>query len=139
MEVILGVGLLLVIIGALIKYAKFYWLIPGWSSMLAHEKKKMDKEGLSVFVGNGIFLLALVLVAGEYLNQLIDFADVFPVALFLFVAITAYLIMAAPRYHKDNRKKDVYIENINKNALTAAATIFVSGLLVMGFLHFVIL
>lgn len=137
MEVIYAAALLLVIVGALIKYAKFYWLIPGWSNMLAHEKKKMDVEGLSIFVGNGIFLLALVIVVGELVNRMIGVADIFPVALFLFVAIIAYMIMAAPRYHKDNRKKEVYIENINKNALTAAATIFVSGLLVMAFLQFI--
>ncbi len=136
MEVIFFISLLLFLAGILIKYGKFYWLIPGWSSMADHEKKKMDIDGLGGFVGNGAFLLALVLIVGELLNQFIVNVDLLPISLFLFVAITSYIIMSSPIYHKDNQKKEENIKNIKKNALVVGATIFLSGLVILGFINF---
>lgn len=54
------ISLLLFVIGAFIKYKKVTWLISGYNTSSKEEKEKYDIDKLTHYVGNFIFLLALV-------------------------------------------------------------------------------
>ncbi len=61
MEVHIGIGLLLFILGWLIKFKRWTWLIAGYNTSSAEEKAKYDTAALSNGVGNFIFFLGFTL------------------------------------------------------------------------------
>lgn len=63
---LLGAGTVL-LCGILIKYAKLYDLIAGYNMLPQEEKAKVDAQRLGNFVGNCLFAMAGVLLAGAVL------------------------------------------------------------------------
>lgn len=53
--IIFGMGVFFIILGYLLKYAKWYWLIAGYNTATSDEKKHIDIEGLSHTMGIGLF------------------------------------------------------------------------------------
>ncbi len=61
-------GLLLVLIGYLIKYCQVYWLIKGYFVMPQEKKDTYDMDALSTFVGKLHFMLSpLFLFVGVWM------------------------------------------------------------------------
>jgi len=57
-------SLLTAITGVLIKYFKYYTLIAGYNTASPEDQAKYDVKKLSEILGNGLFLVALLLMAG---------------------------------------------------------------------------
>ena len=61
MEIHIGIGVLLVILGYLIKVKQWTWLIAGYNTSSAEEKAKYDTAALCNGVGNILFFLGFTL------------------------------------------------------------------------------
>ena len=61
MEIHIGIGVLLVILGYLIKVKRWSWLISGYNTSSAEEKAEYDITVLCNGVGNFIFFLGFTL------------------------------------------------------------------------------
>ncbi|MDE5413199.1 DUF3784 domain-containing protein [Alkalihalobacterium chitinilyticum] len=65
-------GLFFILLGYLIKYKQWSWLIAGYNTSSKEEKATYDKQALCNGVGNFIFLLSGLLFItglGEFLNM----------------------------------------------------------------------
>lgn len=89
MYIILGVALILIVIGILVKYRKWYWLISGYNTLSAAEKDKVDIKRLGNLTGNllfglaGIFIISFVLsLTGYRTASIVVILFVFPAAVF---------------------------------------------------------
>lgn len=60
---ILLVATFFVILGALVKNGKMYFLIAGYNTMSAEEKAKYDIEGIAKVFRNGFFAMAILMIA----------------------------------------------------------------------------
>lgn len=89
MYIILGVALLLIITGILVKYRQWYWLISGYNTLPAAEKEKVDIKRLGNLTGNllfglaGIFIISFGLsLTGYHTASMAVILLVFPAAVF---------------------------------------------------------
>jgi len=67
----LGTGILLLLLGYLVKYRQWTWLIAGYNTSSRKEKDKYDKDALCKGMGNFLFILAglnFISAAGSFLN-----------------------------------------------------------------------
>ena len=67
----IGIGLLLVMLGYLVKVKRWSWLIAGYNTASAEEKAKYDTVALGNGVGNFMFFLGFTLFivsAGSFLE-----------------------------------------------------------------------
>lgn len=61
-SIVIGViAILLLIMGILIKYFKYYWLIAGYNTATKEEKENYDIKGVSSVVGETVIMLAVCL------------------------------------------------------------------------------
>jgi hypothetical protein len=105
MWVLVGTALLLIVMGVLIRNPKWYWLISGYNTMSKEKKEKVDIKGLSVFVGNMLFVMGgvfLLFVLFDYLNYpLLSLG-----AIGLTFPITIYMLIKAQSYDANSRNPD---------------------------------
>ncbi len=98
----LFIAAMLFVLGYLVKYKRWSWLIAGYNTSSKDEKAKYDKEALCHGVGNIVLLLGGVVIlaaVGEFLN----FAWIVSFSWILFtVIIIVFLIYAntGNRYKK---------------------------------------
>lgn len=86
----LFVSLLLGILGVIIKFSKASWLIAGYNTSSKEEKEKYDETALCKFVGNLLFVLAVIILfiaAAGFLN-LRYFTVITIIGWILFVIVT---------------------------------------------------
>lgn len=60
----IGVAILFIVLGILIKYGKMYFLIAGYNTMKQEEKEKYDIEGIANVFKNVMFGMALLIIVG---------------------------------------------------------------------------
>lgn len=70
MEHIFG-GILFAVLGYLIKYKKWSWLIAGYNTSSKEAKEKYNIEALNNSVGNLFFLIGGI-ISSAYLGELLD-------------------------------------------------------------------
>lgn len=86
--------LLLILLGYLIKYKQWSWLIAGYNTSSRKEKAKYDTVALCSGVGNFLFILAGILLIAA-LGELLEARWVVSFSWLLFsAAIIAFLIYA---------------------------------------------
>ena len=102
---ILATVLLMLLLGILVKYFRCYWLIAA-TTPCPVKKEKVDTAGLGNFLGNGMFILAvLMLVAGLLHRAGFPYAGLVAGAV-LFVVVP-FLLVKAQRYdHNPKTKRD---------------------------------
>ncbi|WP_256451668.1 DUF3784 domain-containing protein [Lutibacter sp. A64] len=59
-----GVALLFIVLGILIKYGKMYFLIAGYNTMSKEEKEKYDIEGIATVFLKAMFGMAIIIIVG---------------------------------------------------------------------------
>ncbi len=129
----LAVTAVLLACGYLIKHRRWYWLIAGYNTASAAEKKNYDIAGLASFLGNGLFVLAGLWLAGA-LGQYLGRPVVFLVFIALFVCALIYIVFTSQKYHGDPRRpqRTTRIEVKIALALIISVSVFIGGLLVYG-------
>ena len=70
MLVMAFISMLFVVLGILIKYFRWYWLISGYNTMPAEKKKNVDARGLGNFIGNCMFVIAGIFLAGIIVDSM---------------------------------------------------------------------
>lgn len=100
---------ILLLFGVLIKYFKCYWLISGYNSLSDKEKLEIDIIGLSSFIGNCSWVLALILLVGSVFGYLGN-TIVFYISIFSVFVFAPYMIVTSQKYsHKQiNKKKNFF-------------------------------
>ncbi len=102
--IIIPMALVFAALGAAVKYLKCYWLIAGYNTMPRHKKEKVDAAGLGNFLGNWLFALAGLLLAGGILSRLgLIYADLIGWA--IFYGAVLYMLMGAQRFDHNPRTK----------------------------------
>lgn len=95
--IVLFLAGLLILFGVLIKYFKAYDLIAGYNTAPPEIKKQVDKKGLGNLVGNGLFLLALIMVSGHVARGK-GLIWVEPVSWALFLGVVIYIVVRAQSF-----------------------------------------
>ncbi|MCX7921235.1 MAG: DUF3784 domain-containing protein [Clostridia bacterium] len=104
MIALIGVGILTLIMGILVKHFKCYWLISGYNTAPAEYRKNIDIVGLSRLVGNLCFALAGVLMVSGILSYANYNAASMAVLALMFV-ITPYSIVKSQKYDLNVKKR----------------------------------
>jgi len=60
----IGVSLLFIVLGILIKYGKMYFLIAGYNTMSKEERDKVDIKKLANLFKNTMFGMAILIIIG---------------------------------------------------------------------------
>lgn len=98
----LVIALGLIVLGYLVKYQKWSWLIAGYNTSSQEQKDKYDVDALCNVVGNFMFVLSVILliaVSGEYLG--LDWVVATGWILFFIVSVaTLIYINTGNRYMK---------------------------------------
>lgn len=98
--VIIGTAILFIVLGALIKYGKMYFLIAGYNTMSKEEQEKYDIEGIANVFWNAMLGMGVVMVLGQIIARLLQVKDLeFGIFFITVIAGVAYLLL------KTNSKK----------------------------------
>ena len=98
-----GLSLLLLVIGVLIRYFKWYWMIAGYNTAPPEEQQRYDIAGLSRVVGNGLFVLAGLVLAGG-IFQYLEYEDAFTGVMVGLILPVAYIVIKGRRFGPDSGK-----------------------------------
>lgn len=92
--VLIWTALFFILLGALIKFGKLYFLIAGYNTMPAEEQEKYDIEGIATVFWNAMLGMGLLLILGYFLAQNLDIKNL-EFALFMFIVLggCAYLLV----------------------------------------------
>ncbi|MTI96260.1 MAG: DUF3784 domain-containing protein [Firmicutes bacterium] len=123
------ISVMLVVFGLLIKYKQAYWLIAGYNTMPREKQKNVDTEGLGRFIGNTMFVLAGVTLAGGVLSEL---GVVFmPAATFmLYIPIVIYIVIRAQKF--DGNTRDAEGKMTPQSKGTAYVVVGILALVAIG-------
>lgn len=121
------VGIFMIGIGFLVK--SFPELIAGYNTISKDKKKKVDIEGLSTYIRNGLITIGLTIIAGYFLFKWIGFVMIAnSMILIVFLIGVTVLVINAQRFdhNKDKKTKLNYI-------VPGLVLAFVIGLKIYGF------
>ena len=68
----IGVAILFIVLGILIKYGKMYWLIAGYNTMPKEEKEKYNIEGIANVFRNVMFGMGFIIICGYLIAKWTD-------------------------------------------------------------------
>ena len=105
----IGVAILFIILGILIKYGKMYWLIAGYNTMPKEEKEKYNIKGIANVFRNVMFGMALIIISGYLIAKFTDTPNIQNYAFWASMIIgIPYLLIESnsKKYKKNNEKTD---------------------------------
>jgi len=96
----IGIPIIFIILGILIKYGKMYFLIAGYNTMSKAEKEKVDIKGIATVFRNAMFGMATIMILGYFMSEKLENPNIQSVTFFgaLMIGIPYLLI-------KSNSKK----------------------------------
>lgn len=120
----LAIGFLFAVLGVLIKYFKWYWLISGYNTMSKERKKQVDIEALGKFMGNCLFLIAGLQFLGAYFLYINvpEASQFIPLAV---VALIIYMLFNAQKYDSGALNPDGTMKKSTKFILGTVFILFV--------------
>lgn len=97
-----GIALLFIVLGVLIKYGKMYFLIAGYNHMPAKKKAKYDIDGIATVFRNAMFGMALIIFVGYFAANWFENRDLKNIAFYasLLVGIPYLLIKTNSNKYK---------------------------------------
>lgn len=122
MVIMIIVGILLIVFGILIRIFKIYKLVSGYGNATEEEKKNIDIEGLSLFLRNYCFILAIIMFACAYCVHYSK-AKTLVVLVVLFVAVLAFMVFNIKKYDKNEYNPRVRKRTIVSITILAFITI----------------
>lgn len=92
----IGIAILFIVLGVLVKYGKMYFLIAGYNTMPSSEKEKTNAEGIANVFRNAMFGMALVIISGHLISKFTDDQSIQQTVFFAAIFIgLPYLIIAS--------------------------------------------
>ena len=102
----IGIAILFIILGILIKYGKMYFLIAGYNTMPAKKKAKYDIGGIATLFRNAMFGMALIIIIGYFAADWFNNPDIESIAFFgsLLVGLPYLLLKSNSDKYKTDKK-----------------------------------
>ena len=97
--------IIILVLGVMIKYLKMHWLIAGYNTSKAEDRKVMSEKGIGEHMGNGLFVLAAILALGN-LGKYLGYPAAQLVSWALFILATGYIVIRAQRFVPDKSSPD---------------------------------
>lgn len=72
----LGIALLFIVLGILVKHRKMYFLIAGYNTMSKKEKGNYNVEGIATVFRNAMFGMAFVIIAGSFIAAFTEHSNI---------------------------------------------------------------
>jgi len=66
----IGVAILFIFLGILIKYGKMYWLIAGYNTLSKKEQKKYNIEAIANVFRNALFSMSAIILLGVLISKI---------------------------------------------------------------------
>jgi len=98
-------ALIFVVLGILIKYFKWYFLIAGYNTMPREKKQKVDIKGLGRFMGNFCFLLGGIMFTASFLSYL-DYPLAAQLTILSLMVIIPVMLIKAQHFDANTRNPD---------------------------------
>jgi hypothetical protein len=98
----IGIAILFIILGILIKYGKMYFLIAGYNTMSKEEKEKIDIKGIATIFRNVMFGMALTIITGYFIANKFENPNIENIAFFgaILIGIPYLLIKSNSKKYK---------------------------------------
>jgi len=96
---------IIVVLGIMIKYFKMSWLIAGYNTSSAEDRRAMSEKGIENFIGNGLFVLAAILAGGN-IGKYLGFHVAQTGSWILFTVVLGYMIIKAQKYAPDKKPRE---------------------------------
>lgn len=98
----IGIAILFLILGILIKYGKMYFLIAGYNTMSKEENEKIDVKGIATVFRNAMFGMALLIIAGYFFAKNFKNPTIENIAFFgaILIGVPYLLIRSNARKYK---------------------------------------
>jgi hypothetical protein len=92
----IGIAILFLFLGAMVKYGKWYFLIAGYNTMSANEKDRVNVGAVANVFRNAMFGMALVIISGYLISKYTGDISIQKTVFFAAVFIgMPYLIIAS--------------------------------------------
>ncbi len=103
----IGVAVLFIVLGILIKYGKMYWLIAGYNTMPKEDKEKYNIEGIANVFRNVMFGMALIIIFGYLIAKLTENPNIQNYAFWtsMIIGIPYLLIESNSKKYKKSQDK----------------------------------
>ena len=103
----IGIAILFIALGILIKYRKMYFLIAGYNTMSKEEKEKYDIEGIARVFKNVMFGMAFIIIVGFLVSKWLGNPEIenYSVLASVITGIPYLLIKSNSKKYKINNKK----------------------------------
>jgi len=99
--VIILIGALLILLGMLIKHARMYNLISGYSSMPSEKRIKFDINGFSTLLRNCLVLTGLFFIVGHLFFRWIGWETASGLVVLISIPVLIYLLAIGQSYNGD--------------------------------------
>ena len=101
----IGVAILFIVLGILIKYGKMYFLIAGYNTMKKEDKEKYDIEGIATVFRNVMFGMAFLITAGYFVAKWAELPNINNYAFWMamLIGIPYLLIVLNSKRYKRNK------------------------------------
>ena len=99
--ILILIGALLILLAILIKHARMYNLISGYSSMPSEKRMKFDIDGFSTLLRNCLVLIGLFIIVGHLFFKWIGWETASALVVFITIPVLIYLLVLGQRYNGD--------------------------------------
>lgn len=98
----IGIPIIFIILGILIKYGKMYFLIAGYNTMSKAEKEKVDIKAIATVFRNAMFAMATIMLLGYFIAEKLKNPHLHSITFFgaLMVGIPYLLILSNSKKHR---------------------------------------
>lgn len=80
-------AIIFILLGALIKYGKFYFLIAGYNTMSKEEKENYNIEGIATLFRNVMFGMAALMIIGYFASKYFEDANLQNIFFYISIGI----------------------------------------------------
>ena len=103
----IGIAILFIALGILIKYRKMYFLIAGYNTMSKEEKEKYDIDGIARVFRNVMFGMGFLIIIGFLVAKWLENPEIENYSFWasMFIGIPYLLIKSNSKKYKINKKK----------------------------------
>lgn len=131
--VLLGIGIILLLLGALIKYGGQYWLIAGYNTASPEKRAIIDIRRLSGFMGNCLFVMGVLLLLTALLSYY-GYAHVaFPALVIGVFGVTAFLLFRSQTYAQPRTQQKRLPRGLKAVLIISGAfTAMIGGIILYG-------
>lgn len=121
---ILALVFLFLILGVVLKYLKWDWLIAGYNTMSKEQKQEVDIEGLRNFLSNSMFIMSAIFLVA-FLFSYVGYNTSALVAFIMLIVYSIFMMFYVQRFYRNKKIQ-------RKNIIIIIAILLITGALIRG-------